>query len=191
MVIHTNSHRPQKCGKIIYAQTGVFCGEKWVNVGENSNLDKNLGHLMSFFGEYPSTVDNKSRFVFPAALKKQYPEGMTKFVISRGLDNCLMLYTLEMWENVEAGLKALKDSDLKVRLFKTLLLGGATEVEVDSGNRLTIPPTLKAHAKIDKDIILAPYIDKVKIWDAATYQKFLDEAAAQFDTLAKDLNVEF
>lgn len=165
----------------------------WAKVskcGEISNLDKNLNILMGFFGEYPSTVDQKNRFVFPAKLKEQYPEGTTRFVISRGLDNCLMLYTLEMWSQVEVTLKALKDSDPKVRLFKTLLLGGATEVEVDSGGRLLLPQSLKGHAKIEKDIVLAPYIDRIKIWEAKAYQKFLDDAAAQFDSLAADLNVE-
>lgn len=145
---------------------------------------------MGFFGEYPSTVDQKNRFVFPAKLKEQYPEGTNKFVISRGLDNCLMLYTLEMWAQVEATLKTLKDSDPKVRQFKTSLLGGATEVEVDNGGRVLLPQTLKAHAKIEKDIVLAPYIDRVKIWEAKAYQKYLDDAAAQFDSLAADLNIE-
>ena len=157
-------------------------------MGEISNLDKNLLHL-GFLGEYESTLDGKNRFVFPSALKKQYPEGETRFIISRGLDDCLMLYTLDAWKKVEEKLSALNEADPNVRIFKLLMLGGATEVELDSGGRLLMPQTLKKHASIEKEMMLVAVIDKVKIFNLDAYNKLFVNNAANFTNLAQMVNI--
>ena len=53
----------------------------------------------------------------------------------------------------------LNDFDPKVRQFKLLFLGGATEVELDSAGRMLLPPSLKEHAALQKDIVLAYFPD--------------------------------
>lgn len=143
---------------------------------------------MGLLGEYESTLDGKNRFVLPAALKKQYREGETRFIISRGLDDCLMLYTLDAWKIVEDKLSLLNEADPNVRKFKLLMVGGATEVELDNGGRLLMPPTLKKHANIEKEMMLVAMVDKVKIFRLDTYIKIFENSAPDFTNLAQLVN---
>jgi MraZ protein len=80
----------------------------------------------------------------------------------------------------------LNDFDAKVRQFKLLFLGGATEVELDSAGRMLLPPSLKEHAGLTKDIVLASNLDKIAIWDAGKYKQFFEEFSSEaFSNLAQ------
>lgn len=141
--------------------------------------------MAGFLGEYEATIDAKGRFLLPGALKKQMPEGTDSIVISRGLEKCLLLYPLKAWEAIEERLKNLNDFDPNVSRFKTLLLGGASKVELDTAGRILLPPSLKSHAGLEKDITLASDIDKIKIWDSGKYkQLFEDFSSDAFANLA-------
>lgn len=144
--------------------------------------------MIGFLGEYEATLDAKGRFLLPAGFKKQLPEEENSFVINRGFEKCLVLYPVKTWEGIVAKISKLNDFDPKVRQFKLLFLGGATQVELDSAGRMLLPPSLKAYANLSKDIVLASDIDKVKIWDAAAYkQLFEDMSAEDFSNLAMDV----
>ena len=76
----------------------------------------------------------------------------------------------------------------KVRQFKLLFLGGATEVELDSAGRMLLPPSLKEHAGLNKDIVLASNVDKINIWDAVKYKQFFEEFSSDaFSSLAQEV----
>ncbi len=144
--------------------------------------------MIGFLGEYEATVDSKNRFLLPGGLKKQFPENENKFVVSRGFDKCLLLNPIKTWEALVEKLSKLNDFDPKVRQFKLLLLGGATEVEMDGAGRLLLPPNLKEYAGLAKDIVLAADIDKFKIWDAQKYKQFFEDISADdFSNLAMEV----
>lgn len=131
--------------------------------------------MTGFLGEFEATLDPKGRFLLPAGFKKQLPEGEnTRFVINRGFEKCLSLYTMQSWEPLYAKISTLNDFDPKVREFRRFFLNGATIVEPDSAGRLLLPPNLKAYAGLEKDIVLASAVDKVEIWSKENYQKFFE-----------------
>jgi MraZ protein len=131
--------------------------------------------MTGFLGEFESTLDAKGRFLLPAGLKKQLPEGEnTRFVIKRGFEKCLTLYPKQSWEPLFARISTLNDFDPKVREFRRYFLNGATEVELDSAGRLLLPPNLKEYAGLEKDITLASAIDKIEIWSTGNYKKFFE-----------------
>ena len=131
--------------------------------------------MITFLGEYESTLDAKGRFLLPAGFKKQLPETDGNiFVINRGFEKCLALYPRKSWEPIYQSISQLNDFDPKVREFRRYFLNGAVEVEADSAGRLNIPKNLMEHGGLEKDIVLVSAINKIEIWDKSKYQKFFE-----------------
>ena len=145
--------------------------------------------MTGFLGEFEATLDAKGRFLLPAGLKKQMPEGEGDlFVINRGFEQCLALYTMKSWEPLFAEINKLNEFDPKARQFRRHFLNGATHVEPDSAGRLLVPPNLKDHAGLQKDIVLVSAVNKIEIWDSSKYHQLFDSFSADdFSNLAKDV----
>lgn len=147
--------------------------------------------MIGFLGEFEATLDAKGRFLLPAGFKKQLPEGEAdRFVINRGFEKCLALYPVKNWEPLFADISKLNDFDPRVREFRRQFLNGATFVEPDTAGRLLVPPNLKAHADLQKDIILVAAINKIEIWDSNKYKQLFDSFSPDaFSTLASEVMV--
>ena len=145
--------------------------------------------MIGFLGEYEATLDPKGRFLLPAAVKKQLPEGdNTRFVINRGFEKCLTMYPMTSWEPIFENISKLNDFDPKVREFRRYFFNGATELELDTAGRLLIPPNLRDHAGIGKDIVLVGSLQKIEIWDSKKYKEFFESMTPQsFSELAKEV----
>ena len=145
--------------------------------------------MIGFLGEYEATLDAKSRFLLPVGFKKQLPEEEnTQFVICRGFEKCLSLYPKKSWDPIFTRISQLDDFDPEVRQFRRYFLNGATPVELDSAGRLLIPQPLKEYAGLEKDIVLAPGVDKIEIWDQTKYRQFFESFSPEsFSSLAKQV----
>jgi len=145
--------------------------------------------MPGFIGEYEATLDAKGRFLLPAGFKKQLPENEVGiFVINRGFEKCLSLYTDESWQPIFSELGKLNDFDPKVRQFKRYFLNGATQVSPDSAGRLLLPKNLMEYAALEKDIVLVSAIGKIEIWDKVKYQQFFETFSPEaFSSLAKEV----
>jgi MraZ protein len=145
--------------------------------------------MIGFLGEFEATLDAKGRFLLPAGFKKQLPEEeTTRFVINRGFEKCLSLYPLKSWEPLFAEISQLNDFDPGVREFRRYFLNGATFVEPDSAGRLLVPPNLKEHGGLQKDIVLVAAVNKIEIWDSNKYKQLFDSFSPEvFSDLAKNV----
>jgi MraZ protein len=145
--------------------------------------------MNGFLGEYEATLDTKGRFLLPAGFKKQLTEEAgNQFVINRGFEKCLTLYPMKSWEPIFSEIGKLNDFDPKVREFRRYFLNGATVLEMDSAGRLLVPPNLKEHAGLEKDIVLVAAMNKIEIWDKDKYQKFFESFSPEaFSTLAQQV----
>lgn len=130
--------------------------------------------MIVFNGKYTSKVDDKNRFLMPAAVKKQMPEEKCEFMICEGKDKNLYLFPLQVWRQKQEDLLKVGRNDKKVRLYLTLSLGGATEVGLDNAGRMLMPGHLKQYAGISKDIMITAELDRFIIWDTAYYNKFFE-----------------
>lgn len=145
--------------------------------------------MISFLGEYESTIDAKGRFLLPAAFKKQLPkEEGTEFVINRGFEKCLTLYPLASWKPIFTNISKLNDFDPKVRAFRRYFLNGASPVEMDSAGRLLLPKNLMGYASLEKDIVLVSALTKIEIWDKKLYEQFFDSVSDEtFSSIANEV----
>jgi MraZ protein len=131
--------------------------------------------MIVFLGEYEVTLDAKGRFLLPVGIKKQLPEDAgDQFVIARGFEKCLTLYPKKNWDPILAELSKVSEYKAENREFLRYFTMGATLGELDSAGRMLIPPNLKAHAGLEKDIVLVSVINKIEIWDKGKYQQFFE-----------------
>ena len=145
--------------------------------------------MTGFIGEYEATLDPKGRFLLPAGFKKQMPDtGDEPFVLNRGFEKCLSLYTTKSWKPLFSDLSKLNDFDPKVRQFKRYFLNGATQVELDKAGRILLPKNLMEYAGLDKEIVLVSAIDNIEIWDKVKYQEFFETfSPEEFSNLANEV----
>ena len=145
--------------------------------------------MTGFLGEFEATLDAKGRFLLPAGFKKQLPEEETKrYVINRGFNKCLALYPIMSWEPLFQKVNGLNEFEPKERDFKRIFLNGATYVEPDTAGRILLPPSLKAYAELQKDIVLLATGDKLEIWDSNKYKQFFDSISSDaFSEMGRDV----
>ena len=123
------------------------------------------------FGEYDCKLDEKGRFLFPAALLKQLPEPeRADFVLSNGLDDCLYLYPLAVWQEELQRLQRLNQYQEKVREFRRKVMHGATPISLDGSKRVLVSKRLLEMKQLGKELIILGAGDKFEIWDKQRYE---------------------
>lgn len=120
-----------------------------------------------FLGEYRHTIDDKGRLTIPAKYRALLAGGL---VVTRGLDNNLMAFTMEGWEALAERIKQLPLTDPNAREFKRRVFSGATDLIPDRQGRILIPPYLREFANIDSEAIISGMFDYVEIWNADDWQ---------------------
>ena len=144
--------------------------------------------MTGFIGEYHCKIDSKGRLLLPSELRKQLsPENQEQFVISRGVDECLSLYTVSEWGIVMNKLRSLNRFKIKDRKFARMFQKGATKVPVDSNSRILLPKSLLSWASIQKQIVIVANVDLWEVWDKAKYKALMKENWDEFDDLAADV----
>lgn len=137
-----------------------------------------------FSGEYQHSVDPKGRLIMPSKFREGLGE---KFMITRGLDDCLFVYSMTDWESFETKLKSLPMTDNNARAFVRFFLSGATECELDKQGRILVPQNLRDYAGIEKDVAVVGVSSRVEIWDKDKWQKYISDVNANPNELAKNL----
>jgi MraZ protein len=144
--------------------------------------------MSNYLGEFEVTVDPKGMFIIPAGYKRQMlDKDGERFVLSRGFDKCLTLYTENQWKKVEAYVSNLNEFNEKARTFKRNFLNGATKLEPDTAGRLLIPKSMMEYASIAKDMIFSAQMDKVELWDATAYRKHTTISSEDMNSLANEV----
>lgn len=130
-----------------------------------------------FMGEYNHTLDAKGRLIIPSKFREVLGDG---FVVTKGMDGCLFVFTDSEWQAFAEKLHSLPMIDKEARQFTRFFLAGAAEVEVDKQGRILIPQVLREFAGITKDAVLVGVGSRVEIWSrerwegTVTYQDMED-----------------
>jgi len=149
--------------------------------------------MVNFLGEYEVTVDAKGRFLLPSGFRKQLADGTEQFVVNRGFENCLTIYTMDVWNAISEKINRLNDFKPEVREFKRLFLNGANIIELDTADRLLIPKQLMDYAGIGikAEAVLSAQGNKVELWAKDSYYNYLRQHAGGFSKLAETVANDF
>ena len=137
-----------------------------------------------FRGGNTVNLDTKGRMALPTRYRGQLEECCEgHLVLTVHDDGCLLLYPAPEWEDIERKLVRLPNQNNQTRRLQRMLLGHASEVDVDSHGRILIPPRLRDFAKLDKRVVLAGLGKKFEIWNEASWdQSCNDWVAADSDS---------
>ncbi len=129
-----------------------------------------------FEGVSELTLDAKGRLAVPTRYREHLIErcGGRLMITVDALQRCLAIYPLTEWELIRPSLNQLSSLNSKTSHVKRVILGSATEVEMDKTGRVLIPPKLRKHALLDRKIILAGQGKKFELWDEQKWDELVD-----------------
>ncbi len=136
-----------------------------------------------FRGVNPINLDGKGRLAIPA----RYRESITEYCGGQMVatidteSKCLLLYPQPEWEVIEAKLDALPSFNQAARRIQRLLIGHATDLEMDAAGRLLLPAPLRDYAELDKKIVLLGQGRKFEIWSETLWNSTRDEYLLEAD----------
>lgn len=137
-----------------------------------------------FIGEYTYSIDEKKRLAIPAKFRKLLGK---KAVITRGLDQCLFLYSEKEWNNLAQKLSKLPLSQADARGFVRLMLAGAMDAKLDNLGRILIPDYLKEYASLKKKVVIAGVFNRIEIWDEEKWLEYKKKTEMSVGDIAERL----
>ncbi len=137
-----------------------------------------------FIGEYTYSLDDKKRLAVPVKFRNLLGK---KAVITRGLDQCLFIFSAKEWESLAEKISKLPLSQSDARGFARLMLGGAMEVTIDSMGRVLIPDYLKKYASLNKKTVLVGVLNRVEVWDEDKWESYKGATEKEGENIAERL----
>jgi len=141
-----------------------------------------------FYGEFQHSIDRKGRLILPAKFREVAKSNfIEKFFVTRGLDNCLFMFSEEEWRSQEAKFKAISFTKQQARTFNRIYFSGAGEVIPDRQGRILLPQYLKDFAEIKRDVIIVGVANRIEIWSEDKWQEFYRSSRPSFEEIAEKL----
>ena len=137
-----------------------------------------------FMGEYHHNIDEKGRLVLPGKFREVSRD---KIIVTRGLEKCLYLYTLEDWEKMVSKLNQLPFTKKDARTFMRSFFAGATLCEFDRNGRINITSPLVSYAGLTKECVIIGVNDRIEIWDEKSFNEFMEDNASKLEEIAENL----
>jgi len=135
-------------------------------------------------GQYQHTIDNKKRLALPVKFRGELG---SKVIITKGVENCLVIYTEKEWEIMSQKLGNLPISQREARSFTRHLLASATEVILDKLGRILIPDYLKEYAGLKKNVIVCGLSNRLEIWEEKKWQNYSKNAEKGVEEIVSKL----
>lgn len=137
-----------------------------------------------FIGEYNHSVDEKGRLAIPAKFRTLLRQGA---VVTKGLDDCLVVYPKKEWLKLAEKLSSLPFNKTNDRSLARFMLAGASEADFDNQGRISLPEHLRQFAKLGKKAVIAGLYSRLEIWDEAAWNKYKSAAEKQSNQIAEAL----
>lgn len=136
-------------------------------------------------GEYLHTIDQKNRLSVPSKFRKELGKVV---VVSRGLDKCLFLYPVKVWEKLAEKLATeLPWGKAENRSFMRAMIAGAADITIDALGRILLPDNLKKFASLEKDAMVVGLFNRVEIWNPEIWKVYSNASNQNTELIAEKL----
>jgi MraZ protein len=137
-----------------------------------------------FFGTYTPKLDDKGRLFLPAKFRDELAEGL---VVTRGQERCLYVWSREEFAKLTERMREVPVTNKAGRDYVRMFFAGASDETPDKQGRVTIPPMLREYASLSKDCIVIGAMNRIEIWDAASWQSYSDQQEQAFADLSEEV----
>lgn len=137
-----------------------------------------------FMGEYHHNIDDKARLVLPSKFREELGD---TFVVTRGLEGCLFIYSKKEWDKVVNKLKTLPFTKKDARAFLRFFLSGAIECQIDKQGRIALPMPLVNYANLKKECVVIGVNDRLEIWSLGNFNNYFNTNEENISDIAEDL----
>jgi len=135
-------------------------------------------------GEYRHTIDDKGRLILPAKFRNEFADGL---VITKGFEKSLFVYSKTYWLGVAEKIQSMQMLSKDVRQLSRFFFGGACETSLDRNGRLILPPQLRSHAEIKKEVVFLGVYNRLEIWSKEKWEAYEAEAESSIEEVAEKL----
>lgn len=135
-------------------------------------------------GEYHHNIDDKGRLIIPSKFREDIGN---EFIVTRGLDGCLFVYSKEEWKKIVSKLESLPFTKKDARTFNRFFLSSASICEFDKQGRINLPSSLINYAKLEKECTIIGVNDRLEIWATEKFDNLIEENLSEIETLSENL----
>ena len=136
-----------------------------------------------FRGRFEHNVDAKGRVSLPTKYRDIVSTNYTDRLVITNYDNCLIAYPYEEWVTFEENFRQYSIMQEDVEVFMHYFISGASECTIDKLGRILIPPILRKHAGLEREIVFVGMITRIQIWDKQRWEQKFQKAQEAFDQL--------
>ncbi len=135
-------------------------------------------------GEFHHNIDEKSRLIIPSKFRSELGE---RFIITKGLDKCLFVYSEVEWNKIMQKVSSLQFTKKNVRAFERAFIGGASTIEFDKQGRINITSPLVHYADITKECVIIGVNERLEIWSLENFNKYMKENEESLEEITEDI----
>lgn len=136
-----------------------------------------------FRGRFSHNMDAKGRVSIPTGFRSLFKQSPHPPILTN-LQFCAALYPWQTWAELEAQLSEASTMQPEVQALQRFLVSGAMECPIDGQGRILVPPYLRQHASLEREITIAGVGKRVELWNAGRFQKDLERTAERFDEIS-------
>ncbi|MSU60588.1 MAG: transcriptional regulator MraZ [Candidatus Staskawiczbacteria bacterium] len=135
-------------------------------------------------GQHQHTIDSKKRLALPIKFRGELG---TKVIVTKGVENCLIVWTEKNWEAESQKFSSLSISQTEARSVTRHFLASATEVSLDKLGRILIPDYLKKYADLKKNVVICGLSNRLEIWDEVKWENYSKDAEKGVEEIVSKL----
>lgn len=137
-----------------------------------------------FFGTFTPKLDEKSRLFLPAKFRDELVEGL---VVTRGQERCLTVWSMSDFSEMTARLREAPVTNKGARDYVRMLFAAAAQEVPDKQGRISIPHVLRAYASLSKEVMVIGAMNRIEIWDPASWASYSEEQEQKFAELSDEV----
>lgn len=138
-----------------------------------------------FLGEYKHSLDLKGRLALPVKFRSSFKAGI---IVTRGLDNCLFVYTKENWAKLAKKISKLPLTKSNARAFARIILAGAMDTKLDKQGRVIIPQYLREYARLRRKTTVAGIYNRLEIWSSGRWSRYKKKSEEDSTKISEELS---